>query len=124
MAKKKKTTKGKARRSTLGSDPLDALVPTKAAKRASKSSKKDLSTSRSRPPQKADTKPPKVRATFPLPLDLFDQARDAVYWTPGLTLASLAEKALRVELAKLEKKNGGPFKERAGQLKGGRPVGS
>ena len=136
MAERKTTTKRKTktgrRRSTLGSDPLDALVPETPAKRATSASRRGLSTS-SRKRKTSTTKPrkaaaedkvPKVRATFHLPLDVFDQARDAVYWTPGLTLAELCEKGLRAELAKLEKRNGKPFPPREAELKGGRPVGS
>ena len=68
------------RRPALGSDPLDALVPETPA-----------SSSR----QKEQAKVRKIRATFHLPVELFDRARDAVYWTPGLTLASLCEAGLR-----------------------------
>ena len=64
---------------------------------------------------------PKVRATFHLPPDLCEQARDAVYWTPGLTMAGLCESALRTELANLGRKRGGPFPKRKAELKRGRP---
>lgn len=64
----------------------------------------------------------KVRATFHLPDELVDRLRDAVYWTPGLTLAGLAEEALTQRLAELEADRGEPFPKRKGELKGGRPV--
>jgi len=64
------------------------------------------------------------RMTFHLPVELTERLRNAVYWTPGLTLAGLAEQALEAELSKLEKKNGEPFAERPEKLKGGRPIGS
>ena len=95
------------RRSTLGSDPFDALVPETPAP----SSK-----------QKRKGKARKIRATFHLPMELFDQARDAVYWTPGLTLSSLCEDGLRSEIVNLERKRGEAFPKRAGDLKAGRPV--
>ena len=91
------------RRPALGSDPLDALVPETPA-----------SSSR----QKEQAKVRKIRATFHLPVELFDRARDAVYWTPGLTLASLCEAGLR----NLERKRGETFPKRASELKAGRPV--
>ena len=95
------------RRSTLGSDPFDALVPETPAP----SSK-----------QKRKAKARKIRATFHLPMELFDRARDAVYWTPGLTLSSLCEDGLRSEIVNLERKRGEAFPKRAGDLKAGRPV--
>ena len=57
----------------------------------------------------------KERFTVNLPPELIERARNAVYWTPGLTLAGLAEDALFKALRRLEKGNGGPFKERNGQ---------
>jgi len=39
-----------------------------------------------------------------------------------MTLASLGEEALLKALARLEKTNGGPFKQRDGNLPPGRPV--
>ena len=50
------------------------------------------------------------------------RARDAVYWTPGLTLASLCEAGLRSEIVNLERKRGETFPKRASELKAGRPV--
>ena len=64
----------------------------------------------------------KERFTVNLPPELIERARNAVYWTPGLTLAGLAEEALIKALRRLEKANGGTFKERNGQLPAGRPV--
>jgi hypothetical protein len=51
-----------------------------------------------------------------------DRAKNAVYWTPGLTLADLAAEALSGALEKLEKKRGEPFPARTSELKGGRPM--
>ena len=64
----------------------------------------------------------KERLTVNLPPELIERARNAVYWTPGLTLAGLAEDALLKTLGRLEKANGGTFKERDGKLPAGRPV--
>jgi post-segregation antitoxin (ccd killing protein) len=54
--------------------------------------------------------------------DLIEQARDAVFWTPGLTVAGLVETALKAELDRLEKRQGKPFESRKGELTAGRPV--
>jgi len=116
------------KRRTIGEDPLDAVVPM-AAPPPPKVEK----------PKAAETpKPPKVRAAVPevtatrekgkerltvhLPLSVIDRAKNAVYYTPGLTLAGLAESAFLKALEKIEKDNGGPFPARAHELKGGRPM--
>ena len=95
------------RRPTLGSDPFDTLVP-------------ETPTPWSRQKRKAKVR--KIRATFHLPVELFDRARDAVYWTPSLTLSSLCEAGLRSEIFNLERKRGEAFPKRTGDLKAGRPV--
>jgi hypothetical protein len=56
------------------------------------------------------------------PLDLMERVRNCVYWTPGLTMADIAEEGIRHTLAAYEKKNGGAFPQRKANLKGGRPV--
>jgi len=48
--------------------------------------------------------------------------KNAVYWSPGLTLTTFTEQALLAHLTRLEKKNGGPFPARKGALKVGRPM--
>jgi hypothetical protein len=100
-----------ARRSTIGANPLDAVVP--VGRGATKRAK----------PQAEPARPTKERVTFQLPVDLIERARDAVYWTPGLTMASFMEEALVAQLERTEKKRGTPFASRAGAaLKTGRPV--
>lgn len=64
----------------------------------------------------------KERCTLRLSRDLMDKLRDAVYWTPGLTLGSLAEQALRSCLDEIEEGRGEPFPPRASNLRPGRPV--
>ncbi len=64
----------------------------------------------------------KDRCTFHLPMDLMERVRNCVYWTPGLTMAEIAEEGIRHALAGYEKKNGGPFPPRKANLKGGRPM--
>jgi hypothetical protein len=62
----------------------------------------------------------KKHVAFALTSELMERARNAVYWTPGLTLSGLVEKALAVYLGKLERKHGKPFTARRGPLKKGR----
>ncbi len=71
---------------------------------------------------------PKVRATLYLSSDLLDQARNAAVHLAGfparLTLAKLAENALRAELQRLKDQfnNGQDFPPRDADLQGGRPI--
>ncbi len=48
--------------------------------------------------------------------------RDAVDWTPGLTLVDLAEEALRETLERLQSQRGGAYPRRPKALKRGRPI--
>jgi hypothetical protein len=62
-----------------------------------------------------------TRLTVSLSLDLVSRLRDAVYWTPRLTVTRLVEESIRASLAELESINRGPFPPRAQELKPGRP---
>jgi hypothetical protein len=73
----------------------------------------------------------KVRATFNLPRDLLEEARDTVVALAGpphrLTLAKLAEIALRNELERLrgERRGSGrdkPYPARTAEVRSGRPI--
>lgn len=123
MAKSKK-------RQTIGENPLDAIIP---GKKAVKASKRGLATAEETKSDLAKDKPPKpvkVRATFHIPADLLEEARNTVVALSGpparLTLAKLAETALRAELDRLkaEYNKGKDFPQREADLEGGRPVGS
>ncbi len=75
------------------------------------------------PPQ--PEQPPRIekqRMTIHLPVDLVEKMKDAVYWTPGLTLAGLAEDALQVAVEEIEEERGEPFPKRRENLRGGRPI--
>ena len=70
----------------------------------------------------------KVRATLYVSEEVLEQARDAAVHLAGyparLTLAALAENALRAELQRLKDRynNGMDFPRRQEDLKGGRPI--
>jgi hypothetical protein len=65
--------------------------------------------------------PRSVRLTVSLPGDLVDRLRDAVYWSPSLTLAWLIAQSLRTSLAEMESLRQGPFPKRTNALRAGRP---
>jgi hypothetical protein len=72
----------------------------------------------STPPQK------KERQNFTVQIDrkLIERARDAVYHTPGLTIAGLVQSALEDALRELENNRGTPYPERPAAIRVGRPV--
>jgi len=81
---------------TIGMNPLDLMVaPTKAV--------------------------PKQKLTVYLIPSVVERVRNAVYWTPGETLASFTEEALSKALQVVEAERGGPFPSRKSELKAGRP---
>lgn len=131
-SKKKKKT---SRRRTIGESPLDSLLstpkPSSTGKRRSKSTRKTNTSKRAASaPTEHLGAGPKVRATFHLPSELVEECRNAVVWLAApperLTMARLAEDALRREIERLRKKytKGKPFPERTENLRGGRPIGS
>ena len=64
----------------------------------------------------------KSRLTINMSVDLIERVKNAVYWTPGITMSSLTEVALQKAVTKLEKEKGEPFPQRTEELKPGRPV--
>ncbi|MGE3541369.1 MAG: hypothetical protein AB7N91_28540 [Candidatus Tectimicrobiota bacterium] len=97
-----------ARKSTIGANPLDAVVPRTPGAPPT--------------PHPAPHRVPKERVTFQLPLALIERARNTVYWTPGATVAGLMEDALTAHLAHIEQQRGAPFPPREQALKTGRPL--
>ena len=75
----------------------------------------------SRPSKAGRREPRSVRLTVSLPSDLVDRLRDAVYWSPSLTLAWLIAQSLRTSLREMESLRQGPFPKRTNALRAGRP---
>lgn len=118
------------KRRTIGENPLDALVPVQAppteeTRGSTRTTRKIPKMTNKKKAQESPQEPPrggKERLTVHLPVEVINRAKDAVFWSPGLTLAGFAEAAFLKALEKLEKENGGPFPPRKAELKGGRPV--
>jgi hypothetical protein len=103
------------RKRGLGDNPLEVLIPG--------GTPKGITYAEPRTAEEAGAPTARARFTAQIPADVVERAKNAVYWTPGLTLAKLIENAIRDELAKIEKKNGGPFPARQQKnLTGGRPL--
>ena len=74
-----------------------------------------------RPIETGRQQPRTVRLTVSLPSDLVDRLRDAVYWSPSLTLAWLIAQSLRNSLTEMESLRQSPFQKRTKALRAGRP---
>lgn len=108
-------------RSTIGLNPLDAVVPDLRAQPETTQSQvqPEPEPSEVAPPNEANRK---ERLTIHLSSGLIERLKNAVFWTPGLTLADLGEDALSRVVEELEAQRGAPFPARTGELKGGRPL--
>ncbi len=103
-----------AKRQTIGDNPLDAFIPP--------STENNGSVAVLEKEQKTPSKSKKERITVQISVDVIERMKNAVYWTPGLTLASLAEEAFSKAVDKLEKGREEPFPQRKDELKTGRPI--
>jgi hypothetical protein len=86
-----------------------------------KNERRETASTSSRPNKFGRQPPWTVRLTVSLPGDLVERLRDAVYWSPGLTLAWLIAQSLRTSLTEMESFRQGPFPKRAKALRAGRP---
>jgi hypothetical protein len=103
-------------KSAISSNPLDALVPNLPKKTGSEPHPAHVGeTEQDRPCEFS-------RFTTRIPTELMERTKNAVYWTPGETLASVIQKSISSYLDKLEKSNGGPFKQRESEIRPGRPL--
>jgi len=106
------------KRQTIGENPLDAFIQPLMISRASETA---VLEERVAPPQKKPQSPKKQRITVQISEDVIERVKSAVYWTPGLTLASLAEQAFAKAVDQLERERGSKF-QKAEKLRTGRPI--
>jgi len=109
-----------AKKKTIGVNPLDSLIPRNSA--TISNSRNSQTSAGFDDEDEKQAKTVKERLTVHLPVDLIERVKNVVYWTPGLTLASLAEEAFAETVAAMEKKRGEPYPPRKENLKGGRPM--
>jgi len=88
---------------------------------STKNERRGTATPYSRPSKAGRSQPRTIRLTVSLPSDLVDRLRDAVYWSPSLTLAWLIAQSLGNSLAEMESLRQGPFPKRTKALRAGRP---
>lgn len=111
-------------RRALGDDPFEAIIPQSGENVRQQENARESRSPASRSARSTPARTQKTRATFHLPVELLEEARDVVYWVPGLTMANLTEEALRREIQRIKdaRNNGENFPSREGDLKRGRPV--
>ena len=64
----------------------------------------------------------RVRISAEISEDVAERIKNAVYWTPGMTMAGFIEKSLAKGIENLEEEKGEKFPKRERKLVGGRPM--
>ncbi|MGI2299114.1 hypothetical protein [Candidatus Cardinium hertigii] len=111
-----------AKRQTIGDNPLDSLIQPISNNERSESILNSCEDVKQSIQQKTKSPKPKQRITVQISQDVIERLKNAVYWTPGLTLASLAEEAFSKAIDTLENEREAPFPNRREELKTGRPI--
>ncbi len=126
-----------ARTSTIKNDPFASVIPDRIGEQANEEAQANNAQASSvvtplrleQPPQpqpeasKAESQK-KEKLTVHLTHDLIERVKNAAYWNPRLTIASIAELGVRYAIEQVERENGGAYPPRESELKGGRPIGS
>ncbi len=141
--------KSQTARSTIKNDPFATLIPDREAEQAAEAEEANEEAALNVPPNNVVTplrheqpQPTTIRAepsraevskvegqkkeklTVHLTHDLIERVKNAAYWNPRLTIASIAEIGVKFAIEQVEKENGGAYPLRESELKGGRPIGS
>jgi uncharacterized protein (DUF4415 family) len=133
--------KSQTARSTIKNDPFATLIPDREAEQAAEAEeaseptatnvvtplRREQAVSQVRgdqaEPKKVDGQK-REKLTVHLSHDLIERVKNAAYWNPRLTIASIAELGVKFAIEQVEKEHGGPYPARESELKGGRPIGS
>jgi predicted DNA binding CopG/RHH family protein len=107
------------KRQTIGENPLDGLFQTSIENNGASVAVFEEEEQAPKIRQKSSRK---QRITVQISEDVIERIKNAVYWTPGLTLASLAEEAFTKVVDVLEEEREAPFPKRKEELKTGRPI--
>ena len=112
-----------SKKSTIKNDPFALVVPDLA--------NQEEGTADAAAPAQGTTAEPKRPApakkeklTVHLTHDLIERVKNAAYWNPRLTIASIAELGIALAIEQVEREHGGPYPPREAELKGGRPIGA
>lgn len=107
-----------AKRQTIGDNPLDSLIQPVSNKESATS----VLDTQEKVINPKENKSSKQRITVQISQDVIERLKNAVYWTPGLTLAALAEEAFSKAVDSLENERAATFPKRKNELKTGRPI--
>ena len=66
--------------------------------------------------------PRRAKVTVVLDGELVERIRNADYWDPEMTVASVAEMGIKLALERIEKRHGGAYPPRTTRLRAGRPM--
>lgn len=114
-----------ARSSTIKNDPFASLIPDRISEQTNDAEPKGIVTPiRPEPEAKPVESHKKEKITVHLTHGIIERVKNAAYWNPRLTIASIAEIGMKYAIEQVEKENGGPYPQREQELKGGRPIGS
>lgn len=108
-------------RSTIGKDPFETLIPDRVGEKAEVIEHPAAANQNDQAEKKG---PKKEKLTVHLTHDLIERVKNAAYWDPELTIASIAEVGIQFAIEQVEKRHGSPYPKRKSELKGGRPIGS
>jgi predicted DNA binding CopG/RHH family protein len=103
-----------AKRKTIGDNPLDCLIQSDKKNEV----EKEVIAGKKEARQNLSTL--KQRITVQISNDIIERVKNAVYFTPGLTLAYFAEQAFSKSVDLLEREK--PFPQRDKELRTGRPI--
>ena len=73
------------------------------------------------PALKATERRRKERLTVLISGEVLNRLRNAVFWSPGLTVTGVVEKCIADAIESLEERRGAEFPQRSEELKAGRP---
>ena len=113
-------------RTTIKNDPFATVIPMNgdSEARAEAEAPDEAPETRPAPAPRLVAGQPfrRQKLTVHLRTDLAERVKNAAYWNPRLTIASIAEMGIFHALELIEKEHGGPYPPREEELRGGRPM--
>jgi hypothetical protein len=113
-------------RSTIKNDPFATVIPMNGdgGAHAGAEAPEEAPAVPAAPPARAAGGRPfrRQKLTVHLRTDLAERVKNAAYWNPRLTIASIAEMGIFHALELIETERGGPYPPREEELRGGRPM--
>ena len=117
------------KKSTIKNDPFALVIPDLAREEDAPPASPQPTTdavvpSRAGEPKSRSLVTKKEKLTVLLTHDIIERVKNAAYWNPRLTIASIAERGIAHVIEEVEREHGGAYPPREEELRGGRPIGS